>query len=156
LNIFEEREAILDIVDGSREVLGAIHDVLAEDGLTVKAYAKVFSFLHYVYAADEDKISYSSRNKTWMKGDEAISDIRLFGVLGQACDVIYQYVEHSWRSSVFSSWMSQKELEKALAQMKNQESITEASKIIKIAMTLMPVSNEDSDGFGWEGTPITD
>lgn len=137
------REKLMKLLDGRLELLPLIHDVLAEHHLSETAYAHVFELVNYSTVTDpSDVVAYFAPMKEWRLGKRVISDIKLFGLLDKACDIIRLYVRASWEDCIFSAWVSDAELTKAETAMTSMESMSHIRNILAAAAKNM-VFNTD-------------
>lgn len=137
------REKLMKLLDGRLELLPLIHDVLAEHHLSETAYAHVFELVNYSTVTDpSDVVAYFAPTKEWRLGKRVISDIKLFGLLDKACDIIRLYVRASWEDCIFSAWVSDAELAKAETTMTSMENMSHIRNILAVAAKSM-VFNTD-------------
>lgn len=133
-----EYDKALALADDDPDTLDAVHLILKETGLTEATYAHVFELLFYKSLPEDERITYSEVEKVWKRGDEPISDIKLFAVLNQCFDLVRAYALYSWENCVFSAWVSKKEVTKAEKEISTMESLPHAKSILLLAAPLMP------------------
>lgn len=131
-------ERSLALANDDPDILDRVHEILIKDGLSENSYAQVFALLFYDSRSPDERISCSSVEKIWKRGDHTLSDVKLFSALNQCCDLIHTYVLYSWEQCVFSAWAPRKEVVKAESEMDAMEALNHARNIIGMAATLMP------------------
>lgn len=131
-------ERSLALANDDPDILDRVHEILMKDGLSESSYAQVFALLFYDGRNPDERISCSSVEKIWKRGDHTLSDVKLFSALNQCCDLIHAYVLYSWEQCVLSAWAPRKEVIKAETEMDSMEALAHARNIIGMAAALMP------------------
>lgn len=139
----------LSRADDDPDLLDSVHKILKERGLTEEAYAEVFELLFSTAKPEKERLVYHAAEQVWMRGNRAMSDMKLFAAINQCCELIYAYVFYSWHSSIFAGWLPRKELTKAEDAMTEMESLAHSKNILSLAAAKMAAT--DTEKIDWSG-----
>lgn len=142
MSMSSNKEKLMDLLNDRAELLPLIHDVLAEHHITEASYAHIFRVLYSTMADDSDEVAYCSVTKEWKCGKKTLSDIKVFNLLGQVCDIVRYYVRMSWDECIFSAWLPDQELMKVEQSMTSMEGLSHVRGILKIAAANMVYSSD--------------
>lgn len=120
--------------------------VLKEDGISVTAYAKLFCYFQH----DKPKLVYNEIDNEWKRDRVKITDAKMFGWLGELCELMHTAIQFAWEDSIFSAWMTDKPLKKAEAAMDELESLSSLREILKEASQHM-LDQDCSGRIHWDG-----
>ena len=144
------KEQLLELIGHRNDALNIIRNILAENGISDKAYAQIFQLLYYTLADGQDhEVAYCKETKEWRMGKTPLSDLKLFCLLGRVHEVVRYYVLSSWDDCILSSWITEMPmLDKIKADMLTMENLTHLRSIFKIAVETMIYSSDSS--IAWE------
>lgn len=129
----------MELVGHRPETISVIKNILAENGISDRAYAQIFQLMFYDYAdGQENEVSYCKSTKEWRIGKKPLSDLRLFCLLSKVHEIVRTFVLSSWDDCIFSSWVGElPALEKARSDMMIMENLTHLRGILKAAVDNM-------------------
>lgn len=149
------KKELIEMANGKEELLEEIDAIIHQFALTEKMYARVFCLLNFDSLPRCEQLTFSPADKAWMRNGRTLSDVKLFSILSNVCDVVREYVNYSWESCVFSSWMSNRELQKAEKDMDNMESLVKMKSVIRIAADFMR-TDDHSGKVRWDDVEPAD
>lgn len=153
--MYTQNTKLLDLL-GDEELLFYIHNILKEKKITPDSYAEIFCLLHSREAMPEEKVSCDAEGKTWYRGENKLTDAKLFGLLNDTCEIITLYVNAAWEESLFSAWITDKPLKRAQKAMEDMESLSSLRSILAQCAESLRFGNpqqEETEGMGWEDIP---
>lgn len=144
------KEQLIDLIGHRTEAIPVIKDILAESGISDKAYAQIFKLIYFDLAeSQEHEISFCKSTKEWRIGKKPLSDLRLFCLLGKVHEIVWSFVLSSWDECIFSSWISEMPaLEKAKTDMTAMETMPHLRGILKIAIENMAFKSDSRVDWG--------
>lgn len=143
------KEHLLELIQNRTELIPFIHDILAEHHLSDTSYASIFRLAFSSMAVSpEEEVAYCKGTKEWKIGKKSLSDVKLFCLLSQVCDIVRYYVLSSWDECIFSAWTSDKEVVKAEQEMNALESLSHLRGILKIASETMVYNSDGTLEWG--------
>lgn len=152
-SIDNDRESLLAMV-GNEDQLQEVITLLAQEGITEKAYAQVFRLLFWKLVDPRERISYSVEAKTWYRGKETLSDMELVAVFSEAVYFIRKCVDMSWKicsyNTISDMWLNEKESAKTDLAMDSMESFAKLRLCLRQAAAIMPLNEPDTACVDWE------
>lgn len=142
------QKALAELAGGDEELVGLVRNEIRSGRLTERTYAKVFALMYFTRMDAAQCVSYSKASAQWRWGKKPISEIRVYGLVANACDLIRLVILASWQDCLVSVLASEKVLQKLETDLDGMEKLERVKEMLAIAGTMMVYTNSDGQ-FNW-------
>lgn len=118
-------------------LLDICKNYLRSNGADEVCYAKIMAHLYTITVPEDIRIFYNTDTKEWLCEGKSLSDVKLFSIVSDVCDIARETIKTEWANSIFQCLVPEKIMRDIDTKLDNLEAVKKAQLILSNASELM-------------------